>query len=333
MLKFNEGIDRRALLQHLAAMCIQLINRIIEVAYCPIPRVCPSRHNDTPDKLDAVPCRLDIELPWMNFLMELRFQFPNQFPPEFQYVLLRLGGHEHIINKSDIHHPARIAERYCPLVNEGQYEIGKVLRRDIPDGQSNMFQRIQKTLPRFKLAPEILVPTKLAIILRTVHHHHLDKPDEHLHIRLRMRLYNLFLIGIYKSLQETPRDILVYSHEERPYINGRDKAVFGIVARHCSRIPCGPICGSHSTEAYPAIIRHITKFMMPFFEERIQPDTNPVLHNPVTESGCKYFPNLRICDIETDAGSRTIITKYFNLCRKNDQIKCGVEPVHRTVHT
>ena len=55
MLKFNEGIDGRALLQHLAAMCIKFINRIVEVAYCPIPRVCPSRHNDTPDKLDAVP--------------------------------------------------------------------------------------------------------------------------------------------------------------------------------------------------------------------------------------------------------------------------------------
>lgn len=314
-------------------MCIQLINRIIEVAYCPIPRVCPSWHNDTPDKLDAVPCRLDIELPRMNFLMESRFQFPNQFPPEFQYILLRLSGHEHIINKSDIHHPARIAERYCPLVNEGQYEIGKVLRRDIPDGQSNMFQRIQKTLPRFKLAPEILVPTKLAIILRAVHHHHLDKPDEYLYICPRMRLYNLLLIGIYKSLQETPRDILVDSHEERPYINGGDKAVFGIVVRHCSRIPCGSFRSGHRTKAYPAIISHIAKPMMPFFEERIQPDTYPVLHNPVAESGCKYLPNLRICDIETDAGSRAIITKYFNLCRKNDQIKCRIEPVHRTVHT
>lgn len=333
MLKFNEGIDRRALLQHLAAMCVKFINRIIEVAYCPISRVCPSRHNDTTDELDAVPCRLDIELPRMNFLMELRFQFPNQFPPEFQYILLRLGGHEHIINKSYIHHSARIAERYCPFVDEGQYEIGKVLRRDIPDGQSNMFQRIQKTLPRFKLAPEILVPTKVAIILRAVHHHHLDKPDEHLYIRLRMRLYNLLLISVHKSFKETPRDILVYSHEERPYINGGDKAVFGIVVRHYSRIPCGSFRSGHRAEAHPAIIRHIAKPMMPFFEERIQPDTNPVLHNPVAESGCEYLPNLRICDIETDAGTRTIITKYFNLCCKNDQIKCGIEPVHRTVHT
>ena len=314
-------------------MCIQLIDCIIEVAHCPIPRVCPPRHNNTPDKLDTVPCRLDIELPRMNFLMELRSQFPNQSPPEFQYILLRLGGHEHIINKSYIHHPARIAERYCPFVNEGQYEIGKVLRRDIPDGQSNMFQCIQKALPWFKLAPEILIPTKLAIILRTVHYHHLDKPEKHLHICLRMRLNNLLLIGIYKSLQETPRDILINGHEERPYINGGDKAVFGIVVRHCSRISCGPICSGHRSKAYPAIIRHIAKFMMPFFEERVQPDAYPVLHDSIAESGCKYLPHLRICNIKTDAGTRTIIAEYFNLCRKNDQIKCRIEPVHRTVHT
>lgn len=333
MLKFNDRIDRCSLLQHLTAMRIQLIDCIIEVAYCPIPRVCPPRHNDTPDKLDTVPCRLDIELPRMNFLMELHSQFPNQFPLEFQYILLRLGGHEHIINKPDIHHPARIAERYCPLIDEGQYEISKVLRRDISDGQSNMFQCIQKALPWFKLTPEILIPTKLAIILWTVHYHHPYKPEKHLHIRLRMSPNNLLLIGIYKSLQETPRDILVNSHKERPYINSGDKAVFGIIFRHCRRISCGPIRSGHRAEAHPAIIRHIAKLMMPFFEERIQPDTNPVLHNPVAESGCKYLPNLRICNIETDAGPRTIITKYFNLCRKNDQIKCGIEPVHRTVHT
>ena len=202
------------MLQHNATVGIYLLDRIVEVSYRPVACISAPRLYYPSDELHSMPCRLYVELFRMYTLMQNFLHLPTKLTSEFQDILLLLRPQEHIIHEPDINHSTRFTEGHCPLIDVRHYEIGKVLRCDVPNGKTNMLQCIHKALPRIQPQTQPLISTELAVILWTVHHDHLNEPQKNLDVSIRMSGYNPFLICEDECLKQRPGDILVDGHEE-----------------------------------------------------------------------------------------------------------------------
>lgn len=157
MLQFYKRPDRNPMLQHDATVGIYLLDRVVEVSYRPVACISAPRLYYPSDELHTMPCRLYVELFRMYPLMQNFIHLPTKFTSEFQDILLLLRSQEHIIHKPDIHHFTGLAEGHGPLIDVRHYEIGKVLRCNVPDCKANMLHRIQKTLPWIQLRTQILI--------------------------------------------------------------------------------------------------------------------------------------------------------------------------------
>lgn len=86
-----------------------------------------------------------------------------------------------------------------------------------------------------------------------------------------------------ESVELIPEDPLTDTHEAGADVYLSDVCLLGIAFRHLDNIRSDTLHGCVYTEADAAVEAYVAERVVYILEERVEPDADPVLHDPVAE--------------------------------------------------
>ena len=274
---------------HPSAMTLHPLQHSEHPSHRAITQIRPAWLQHRTDEFHTLLDVLHIHLVGMESQPHLLAKITPCQPIELQYFFLLRKHHHHIVHETHMATATFIAPPERPSIQAAQVEVSQYLRSDVAD--SHTVHR-EQALVAGQPVPQRQVTLADAVILRSVPYGDFTQVQQRI-------LVIPVIVRQDKLTQHTPQQALVNRHKERAQVKLTYPGIPSVSIRHSLHPVLQELHRPQRAVTLPAIKRHVTTLNEQLFQQRLDAQGYPMLHDSVQEMRCEYLPQLRVLHHET----------------------------------